>query len=241
MAEMTRRESTGLPWRRWLPLAVLLLGLALFLAFDLERFFTFRALADNREWLLAAVAQHPVLAPVAFVALYTALTSLSVPGALILTLAGGFLFGTIAGTIVTLIAATMGATIVFLVARTSFGEPLRRRAGPLMRRVEDGFRANAVSYLLVLRLVPLFPFWLVNLVPALLGVSLRTFILCSFFGMLPGTLIYSSVGAGLGAIIEKGETPDLHIVLQPRVLLPLIALALLSLLPIAYKRLSRRV
>lgn len=230
--EMDRVGSFG----RWLPVFVLIGGAIAFFALGLHRYFTFRALADNREWLLAEVDRLGFVASLAFVAIYAAIIALSVPGAAALTVLGGFLFGTVAGTLYNVAGATIGATLVFLIARSSVGAVLRRRAGPFLAKLERGFHENAVSYLLVLRLVPLFPFWLVNLVPALLGMRLSPYVLCSFFGMLPGTLVYTSLGGSLGAILDQGRLPGLAIFLQPRVLLPLAALVLLALAPIVYKR-----
>lgn len=226
--------------RRLLPVAVLLAALAAAFAFRLDRYLSFEQIAGHREWLLAEVARLDVFAPVLFALVYAAATGLSLPGATILTLTGGFLFGTLAGTAICVIGATIGATIVFLVARTAFGDVLRARAGPFIRKLEDGFRANALSYLLVLRLVPLFPFWLVNLVPAVLGVKLRVFVFGTFIGIIPGAFVYAGLGSGLGTLIDSGQRPDLGIIFQPGVLLPLIGLALLALLPVAYKRLHGR-
>jgi uncharacterized membrane protein YdjX (TVP38/TMEM64 family) len=228
------RERRGMLRRLLLPL-LLLAAIIAFFALGLGRFLTFEALAANRETLLAAVARAGPLAPIVFVAIYVAVAALSVPGGVFLTVAGGFLFGTWLGGLYSLVGATLGASILFLIARSSFGDLLRRRAGPFLRRVEAGFRDNGASYLLFLRLVPLFPFWLVNLVPAFFGVTLRVFALCSFFGMAPGALVYASLGAGADTLIAAGRTPDLHIVFQPRVLLPLIALGVLSLVPVLYK------
>jgi uncharacterized membrane protein YdjX (TVP38/TMEM64 family) len=233
------RAGTGL-LRRLVPLALLVAGVAVVFALRLDRYLSFDQLAAHREWLLAEVARFGLLAPLCYIVIYAAATGLSIPGAVLLTLVAGFLFGTLAGTAIVVVGATLGAVIVFLVARTAFGDVLRARAGPFIRKLEDGFRANALSYLLVLRLIPLFPFWLVNLVPAFLGVRLRTFALGTFIGIIPGAFVYASLGSGLGALIESGERPDLGIVFQPRVLLPLTGLALLALLPVAYKRLSGR-
>jgi uncharacterized membrane protein YdjX (TVP38/TMEM64 family) len=221
--------------RRLLPVLVLVAAIVAFFALGLGRFLTFEALAANRQALLAAVAKAGPLAPLAFIAVYIAVAALSVPGGVFLTVAGGFLFGTWLGGLYALIGATIGASILFLIARSSFGDVLRRRAGPFLRRVETGFQENGASYLLFLRLVPLFPFWLVNLVPAFFGVSLRVFAICSFFGMAPGAFVYASLGAGADALVAHGRTPDLHIVFQPRVLLPLVALGVLSLVPALYK------
>lgn len=235
MDQARQGQGRGGRLRRLLPLLVLIVAITGFFASGLGHYLSFAALAEHRDWLLGWVDRAGMLAPLAFIGVYTAVAALSVPGGLFLTVAGGFLFGTWLGGFYTIIGATLGASILFLIARSSLGDPLRQRAGPFLRRVEAGFQENGASYLLVLRLVPLFPFWLVNLVPAFFGVSLRTFVLCSFFGMAPGCFVYASIGAGAGALIEQGQTPDLHIIFQPRLLLPLIALAILSLLPVLYK------
>jgi uncharacterized membrane protein YdjX (TVP38/TMEM64 family) len=210
--------------------------IALAFALDLDERLSFEALRANRAALLALVAERPALTALGFVAIYATAVALSLPGALILTLAGGFLFGTALATVLVVIGATLGACVIFLIARGALGEPLRARAGPWLGRMEAGFRRDALSYLLVLRLIPLFPFWLVNLVPAFLGVPLPTFALATLVGIIPGSLVYASVGAGLGAVFEHGGTPDLGIILEPQILLPLLGLALLALLPVAYRR-----
>ena len=165
---------------------------------------------------------------------------LSLPGGAVMTIAGGFVFGAAWTTAYVVVSATVGATGLFLVAKTALGDPLRARAGPFIQRVEKGFRANALSYLLVLRLIPLFPFWLVNLAPAFLGVPLRVYVVATFFGIMPGTAVYAWVGGGLGQLLAEGGEPNLGMNFEPHILLPLIALAALSTLPIVYRRLRRR-
>ncbi|MDQ4136229.1 MAG: VTT domain-containing protein, partial [Pseudomonadota bacterium] len=171
---------------------------------------------------------------------YAAVVALSVPGGAVMTIAGGFLFGLWLGTACVVVGATLGAVAVFLIAKTALGEPLRARAGPWLRRMEAGFRENAFNYLLVLRLIPLFPFWLVNLVPAFLGVPLGTYVLATFLGIVPGSLVYASVGSGLGAVFDRGETPDLGIVFEPQILGPIVGLAVLALLPVIYRKYKAR-
>jgi uncharacterized membrane protein YdjX (TVP38/TMEM64 family) len=138
------------------------------------------------------------------------------------------------------VGATLVATAVFLAARTAFADVLRAKAGPTLQKMEAGFRENALSYLLVLRLVPLFPFFLVNLAPAFLGVPLRTYVAATFFGIIPGTVVYSSVGAGLGTILEQGGAPDKSIIWRLEVIGPLLGLAALALLPVLYKRMKAK-
>lgn len=223
--------------RRWLPLAALAAGLALVFVFDLDRWLSFETLGQHRQWLMDRTESHPGLALVAFMGIYVAATALSVPGAVVLTVAGGFLFGTWLAAASVLVAATLGACILFLAARTSVGEIVRRRAGPFLKSMEEGFRENSFSYLLTLRLVPLFPFFVVNLVPALFGMRLAPFALATIVGIAPGTLIFAGLGQGLGSVLDAGGAPDLGLVLRPSVLLPLLGLALLALLPTAYQRL----
>jgi len=222
---------------RLLPLALLLAtGAVAWFGFDVGQYLSFEALKDHREWLLAQVEQRAALTALAFIAVYALTTAFSIPGGAVLTLLGGFLFGTWIGTLYVSIGATLGAVAVFLAARSALGGLLRARVGGALGRMESGFRENALSYMLVLRLVPIFPFWLVNLVPAFLGVRLSTYVIGTSVGIIPGTLVYASVGNGLGAIFDAGGTPDLGIIFKPEILLPILGLAALSLLPVVYKR-----
>ena len=226
--------------RRSLPLLLLLAALGLVWATGAHEVLSLETLRRHRAFLLAFVAERPFTAANTYLLLYAGATALSVPGAVFLTLAGGFLFGTLRATGLVVVGATAGAVLLFLIARTALGEPLRARAGPWLSKMADGFRADAFNYLLVLRLVPIFPFWLVNLVPALLGVPLSTFALATAIGIVPGSLVYASVGAGLGVVLERGEEPDLGLLFEPAVLLPLLGLAALALLPVAWRRLRAR-
>ncbi len=227
--------------RMW-PLAVLALGLAGFFAADLHQYVTFDSLRENRADLKALVAAHAYTAPIVFMAVYAVAIAFSVPGGAILTITGGFLFGNVFGTALVVIAATLGATALFLIAKTSLGDALRARAGPWMKKLEAGFQENALSYLLVLRLIPLFPFFVVNLVPAFLGVTLRTYVIGTFVGIIPGGFVFASVGAGLDSLIDKsaGETISPGDVLTPEIVTALVGLAILALLPVAYKRFKAR-
>lgn len=228
------------PLRRFLPLAVLLVCMALVFALDLDRYLTFQYLKAHREMLLDYVGRYPVLTGLIFMLVYAGAVALSVPGGAVMTIAGGFLFGSLAASAMVVVAATVGATALFLIAKTSLGDGLRARAGPWLRRMEAGFQRNAMSYLLVLRLVPLFPFFVVNLVPAFLGVSTRTYVVATFFGIMPGSFVYASVGTGLGSILDRGEAFSPAAVLTPEVIVALVGLAVLALLPVVYKAWMRR-
>ncbi|HET6521997.1 MAG TPA: TVP38/TMEM64 family protein [Geminicoccaceae bacterium] len=226
--------------KRLLPLGVLLAAVVAFFALGLHEHIDFETLRRNRRQLLGLVEAWPLLAPLAYVAAYALVVALSLPGAAVMTIAGGFLFGLWLGTACVVVGATLGATAVFLVARTALGDFLRARAGPWLRRMEDGFRENAFSYLLFLRLIPLFPFWLVNLVPAFLGVPPRTYVAATLLGIIPGSLVYASVGNGLGAVFDQGGTPDLGVIFRPAILGPILGLAVLALLPVVYRRYKAR-
>lgn len=221
--------------RRVLPVAVIVAGFAAFFIFDLDSYVTFESLKQNREWLLGQVAAHAVLTALAFIALYAVVVAFSLPGATVMTITGGFLFGLWFGTAWNVIGATIGATLLFLAARTALGDILHSKAGPWMQKLEAGFRENALSYLLFMRLVPAFPFFVVNLVPAFLGVQLRTFVLATFFGIIPGGFVYTSVGAGLGSVFDAGEEFSVSGVLTPQIIAAMVGLALLALIPVAVK------
>ncbi len=154
-------------------------------------------------------------------------------------MASGFLFGPALGTIYAVIGATLGATILFVIARASFRELFRNQQEGRLRKLADSFGRNALNYLLFLRLVPLFPFWIVNLAAAYVGMKVRVFAIATFFGIIPGTLVFSSMGSGLGDLLDQGEMPDVGIVFAPSIFLPLIGLAILALAPIFIQRLRR--
>lgn len=227
-------------FRRLLPLALLVAGLIAVFAFGLDRRISLDALRDNQALLANLVDRHATAAAVLFVLVYALATALSVPGGAVLTVAGGTLFGLLWGTVLVVIGASAGAIAVFLAARTALGDALRRRAGPGLQRLEAGFRRNAVSYLLTLRLIPLAPFWLVNLVPALFGVSLGAYALTTVIGIIPGTVVYVAIGTGLAATLRAGGEPNLGMIAEPAILLPLLGLALLSLAPVCGRRLWGR-
>ncbi len=226
--------------RRLLPVAILLLGLALFLGFGLERHFSFEALARDHAELTAWVAAHGALAALAFVLAYATAVAFSLPVAGLVTPLSGFLFGVWLGAVLALIGATLGSIAVFLAARTAFYDMFHARAGASLARLEEGFRRDSFSYLLFLRLVPVFPFWLVNIVPALLGMKVGPYALATLIGIIPGSIVFASVGAGFGMLIDRGEIPDLGVIFEPSILLPLLGLAALALVPVIYARIKGR-
>lgn len=225
---------------RWLPIFTLLLMLILFFYFHLYRYLSFESLQYHRQQLLTWTEQHYLLMVIGFIFTYVVVVAISVPGAVFLTLAGGFLFGIVAGTTYVVIGATIGAILLFLAIRSALGVWLSKRASGWIALMETGFKENAFNYLLTLRLIPLFPFWLVNIVPALLNISLRTFALATFLGIIPGSFVYVLVGNGLGHVFDANESPKLDIIFDPKIFIPLLALAFLSLVPVGYKYFKRR-
>lgn len=222
------------PARRLLPLALLALGSLLLLALGGGRYLSFAALAAHREWLAALVVRAGAAAALGFIAVYAGLVALSFPAAELLTIAGGLLFGRWLGTAYAIIGATIGASLVFLAARAGLAG-LAVRAGPLAARFADGFRRNALNYLLVLRLIPLVPFWLVNLVAGAAGLALPVFIVGTFVGIIPAAFIFASLGAGLDTVLAEGREPSFSLLLHPGLLLPILGLAALALLPLLYR------
>ncbi len=232
--------SPGAPFRRLLPVLILLLGVIAFFAFDLDRFLSFDALREHRAALRGWVSANPVLAPLAYIGTYILVVTFSLPGGAVMTISGGFLFGSLAGGMYAVTGASIGATLLFLIAKTSLGDYLLEKAGPGLRKIQAGLAGNALNYLFVLRLIPAFPFFLVNLAPAFLGVPLRVYLLATFFGIMPATFVYAMVGAGLGSVFDSGEAFSAASVMTPQLIAALLGLALLALLPVAYKKLKGR-
>ncbi len=227
------------PYRLW-PIALLAGGLGLFFAFGLDAYLNFDTLRDNRAMLLEYVDYYGVGSALAFALLYIASVAFSIPGAWFLTVVGGFLFGQYLSVIYVVLSATIGATILFLIAKTTLGDAFEARMGPWLKKMEKDFQENALYYLLVLRLVPLVPFFVVNLVPAFLGVKLRTFFVATLIGIIPGTFVYAQVGAGLGSIFDSGEAFEGWDILTPEIVIAMVGLAALSLVPVIYKKFKQR-
>ncbi|MGH6771501.1 MAG: TVP38/TMEM64 family protein [Xanthobacteraceae bacterium] len=244
------------PVRRLLPLGAVLLVSGVVIGTGLHRHLSFETLVRHHGVIHDFIVAHLVAAIAVYVAVYVTATALSIPGGLFLTLAGGMLLGGFVGGLATLVGATAGATLIFLLARSAFGEHLARRAGPLVEKLAKGFREDAFHYLLFLRLVPVFPFWLVNLVPALAGVPLGTFVAATAIGIVPATFAFAFVGAGLDSVIRaqgaayhaclaSGRSDcrvdfDLKTVTTPELVGALVALGVVALVPVVVKRLRAR-
>lgn len=199
---------------------------------------SFDALRDNRTALLAFRDAHYLLSVLGFIGIYILIVGFSLPGATIATLTGGFLFAAFPGVLFNITGATVGATVIFLAARWGLGDRLSARMNAtdgLVKRVKDGIDDNQWSMLFLIRLVPAVPFFMANLIPGLVGVPLSRFVVSTFFGIMPGALVYTSVGAGLGEVFARGETPNLALIFEPQIFLPLLGLCLLAALPIVIK------
>lgn len=252
MTEVRAQTQAARALRRFGPIiaivAVMLVGFSL----GWHRLITLDNVVATRDRFHGFLSQHMLLSLLMYMGLYVLIVALSVPGGLILTLAGGLLFGWLVGTVATVIAATTGATIVFLVARSSLGSAVEKSAGPWLEKFRKGFESEGIRYMLFLRLVP-FPFWAVNLAPALLGIPVRTYVIGTFFGIIPGTLAFSYLGGTLDELIAAAKEKfqacvadagagqcQLSVQLdQPMILKILVSLALIglvSLIPVALKK-----
>jgi len=208
-----------------------------------------------RDRFHSILHEHRISSFMGYLLAYVGMTALSLPGGLVLTVAGGLMFGWLLGSIASIIGATVGATIVFLIARTALGEGLNARAAPWLAKLKAGFNQDAFNYLLFLRLVPAFPFWFVNIAPAILGVPLRTYIVTTFLGIIPGSLALSAAGAGLDSVIAAAKTNyatcvasnpnpgsacrltiDTHTLITKEIMLALVLLGFAALIPIALKK-----
>lgn len=220
--------------RNWLILAILAGAILAAYFSGLTELVSFDAIKAQRGEFLAAVEARPLISAIVFLLAYGTVVALSLPAASIMTLLGGFLFGPVIGTLIVVVAATAGATVVFLIARTSIGKGLRRKAGPLYERVANGMRVNAFEYLLFIRIVPLFPFFLVNILPALFDVRIRTFVAATFIGIIPGTFVYANLGRELGTITGLEDLMSLQL------LFAFLLLGLVALIPVAFRKWKAR-
>ncbi len=242
LADMNQRNQVNL--KRVLPLIVIAIAAVAGFIF-LKDYLSFQTLADNRETLLAWRDSNFVFAALAYMLIYIIVVAFSLPGATVMTLTGGFLFGLAFGSAMTVVAATTGATAIFLAAKTGLGDMLHGKlqssgSSGVLKKLEQGLHENEISYLFLMRLVPALPFFVANLAPAFMGVKLRNFVITTFFGIIPGTVVYTWVGSGLGEVFAAGETPNLGIIFEPHILGPLLGLSALSALPIVIKKFRKK-
>lgn len=237
-----RPEPGRRPFWRHLPLIVIAIVAAVG-AVALRDHLDFETLRQHRATLLEARDSHYVLVALGFVAIYVAIVTFSLPGAAVASVTGGFLFGLVAGAAFNVTAATIGAAAIFSAARWGLGATLSARfdaAEGRVARLRRGLRDNEVSVLLLMRLVPAVPFFVANLLPAMVGVSLRTFLWTTAVGIIPGAVVYTWIGVGLGEVFDRGETPDLSLIREPHVIGPILGLCALAVLPMALRAIRGR-
>lgn len=221
--------------KRWAPAVVILLVLTGGYLAGFNQYFSLDYITENRSRLMAYVENHYVLSLAAYFTIYTIAVAVSFPGASLITIISGFLFGWFVGGLTTVFAATLGAAIIFTAARTSFGELLQQKAGKRIAKLSEGFRKDAFNYLFTLRLAPIFPFWIINLAPALFGMKLSHYVVATFIGIIPGTFAYAYLGQGLGSTIDGSGS-----IVTPTLVAALAVLALVSTIPIGVKRWKNR-
>ena len=226
--------------RNFLPLIILIIGLVLFIILGGARYISFNALSQYYQSLQEFVYKHYYLSSLLFTTVYIVAVSLSFPGAAILTLLGGFLFGVWWGTFWTIIASTIGAVITYFAVNSAFGTFFKRKVTGRLRTIQQGFSENEFYYLLTLRLLPIFPFFIINIASGIVGVRMRNFIIASMLGMAPCAFIYAWVGSSLGTmVVDQGQNNMASsIFLQPSIIIPLVLLAILSLLPVLIKKIK---
>ena len=231
---MTDSDESSSPLVKIVILGILGLGLGAFFYFDVGQYFSLEALKANRDDLLAYTNANFAVAVILYVAVYILQTGFSLPGGALMTLTGGFLFGSVLGTIFVNIGATTGATLAFLAARYVLRDWVERKFGKRIEPIQAGFAQNAFSYLLTLRLIPAFPFFLVNLVSGLTRIPLGTYVIGTSIGIIPGSFVYAFAGRQLGSINSLAE------IASPPVLMAFTFLGLLALVPIVHRKFVER-
>ncbi len=240
---MTAELGTGkLSMRKLLPIAVILVVAAVGFA-TLRDYLTFDTIKDNRFALIEFRYSNYALMSFAFVGAYIVVVAFSLPGAAVTSMAGGFLFGLFPGSLYNVLAATIGASAIFLAAQMGLGNYLSSKmdtGSGTVKEIRDGLRENEISFLFLIRLVPAVPFFVANLVPALVGVKFRNFVFTTFFGIVPGAVVYTWAGVGLGEVFDRGENPNLGIMLEWYILGPILGLCGLAALPILVNAIRKR-
>jgi uncharacterized membrane protein YdjX (TVP38/TMEM64 family) len=243
MTDMTQPSKPGgkPAVLRHLPLILIVL-VASVGAFTLRDYLSFDTLRDNRDALLAYRDSNFFGLAAIFVCLYILIVTFSLPGAAVASVSGGFLFGLIAGTGLNVLSATIGACAIFMAARWGLGEALTKKleaSDGAIRKLKDGLRENEISVLFLLRLVPAVPFFVANLLPALVGVRFVNFLFTTAIGIIPGAIVFTWIGVGLGEVFDRGENPDLSLLWEPHVIGPILSLAVLAVIPIVIKAMRR--
>jgi len=224
-------------FKKFLPILILIIGLTIFFSLGGQKYVSLASVKQHYQELQNLTLEHFWLSILVFVVSYIVVVALAIPGAAtVMTLLGSSLFGFVVGTFWIVIAATLGACVIFLSVKTAFGESLKNKAGGSIEKFRQGFENNAFGYLMTLRLIPLFPFFAINIACGALGISLKTFFWATLIGIIPGTAVYAWVGTGFGYALQQGKDLDMSIVSEPQFILPIICLGILSLLPNIYKK-----
>ncbi len=230
--------------KRFLPLIIILAGLGLGYAFGLQNYFSLTYLSEQRGYLEGLVSQNFWLAAISFFIIYTLAVAFSFPAASILTIFGGFLFGWLVAGLLVVFSATLGATLLFWAAKSSFGGFLREKLAGTAANFADGFAKDAFGYLLVLRIAPIFPFFVINIAPALFNVKTRDYVLATFLGIIPGVFAYTWLGEGVGSILDaakaKGTTPSVGDLVTPQITIAFVAMAVVAAIPLIIKRFRKQ-
>lgn len=234
MTEVSQKKPL---WLRHLPL-VAIASIAVVGSITLGDYLSFETLNANQETLLTFRDQNYLGLVLGFCAVYAVIVAFSLPGAAVMSLTGGFLFGLVAGTIFNVTSATIGASAIFLAARMGLGETLSTRidsAEGRVQKLKESLKESEISVLFLLRLVPVVPFFVANLLPALVGVRFRTFLWTTALGIIPGGIVYTWIGVGLGEVLQRGESPDLSLIWEPYIIGPILGLCALAVLPIVLR------
>lgn len=226
---------------KFIPIIILIIGIVIFFSLGGQNYLSLNALKENYQNLLAYTADHFFVASFVFVVVYILVVAFSIPGATVMTLIGGFLFGVLLGSVLVVSAATFGACLVYFAVTTAFGKVLKAKAGGNIEKMRAGFEKDAFNYLLVLRLIPIFPFFAINIAAGVLDIKFKDFFWATLLGIIPGSAIYVWVGTSLGFVLKQGKDINLGIIFAPQFILPISALAALSLFPIFTKNLKKKI
>ncbi|GMN89265.1 TVP38/TMEM64 family protein [Francisella sciaenopsi] len=221
---------------KFFPIAVLIIGIISFFSFGGQQYLSLEALKNNYQTILDFANQHFLACVLVFSVAYIVVVALSIPGATIMTLLGGLLFGLVLGSIIVVLAATLGASVVFIAVRIALGDSLKNKAKGSIEKMRRGFEKDVFNYLLILRLIPIFPFFIINIAAGMFGVKFRDFFWATLLGIIPGSVVYVWVGTSFAYVIQQGADINLGIILEPQFILPLIALAVLSIVPVIIKK-----
>ncbi|AIT09916.1 membrane protein [Candidatus Francisella endociliophora] len=232
---------TNSKFYKFMPIVILIIGVVAFFSLGGQEYLSLNALKENYQHILTFTNNYFAISILVFVIAYIAVVAFSIPGATVMTLLGGLLFGLLLGSFLVVISATIGASVVFFAVRTSLGEALQTKIKGSIARMRLGFERDAFNYLMVLRLIPIFPFFVINIAAGILGVKFRDFFWATFLGIIPGSVVYVWVGTSLSYLIQKGNDINMRIILEPEFILPIVALAILSIVPVFVKKSKKKV